>query len=71
MQYTERELIQRAIRTTLSRGYAVGQPRWTAVKNLFGVGQNEAQVICENYGFDPDAVVGLLDYYPNPTGEKR
>ena len=65
MQYTERELIQRALRRTFDRGYGLGQPRWVAVKDLFSVGKNEAHDICTNYGFNPETLVGFGNEDPH------
>ena len=58
MKYSERELIQRAIRN--AKPFACPEPRWVMVKRVFGTGSTVSSQICEKYGFDPDKEVKPL-----------
>lgn len=60
IQYSERELIKRAIRTVRPTYPAPRKARWVLVKGLFGTGQTVSRAICSRYGFDPDAEIGAL-----------
>lgn len=50
--YSERELIQRAIKK--AKPFARKNPRWIMIKRLFGTGKHVSRAICTKYGFDPD-----------------
>jgi hypothetical protein len=65
IQYTERDLIQRAInsatawhRSTCIDGTAAPKPRWAIVRDLFGCGSTIATAICYRYGYDPEKMIG-------------
>ena len=53
--YDERELIQRAIRS--AKPAFEPSPRWVMVKLVFRTGQGVSEMICREYGFDPDEEV--------------
>jgi hypothetical protein len=52
--YSERELIQRAIRSLDRRGGSL--PRYVRVKQLFVTDSEASRAICYKYGFDPDKI---------------
>ena len=58
--YSERQLIQRAIKKARPRYGKRGKPRWALVKDLFGTGQTVSTAICTKYGFDPDKDISPL-----------
>ena len=65
VQYSERDLIQRAINQASSHhtymvamDRAVNKFRWEIVKKLFACGSTQAEAICWKYGYDPDKMVG-------------
>jgi len=55
IRYSERELIQRAIKQ--ARPLTGRTARWVMVKRVFGTGRTVSRVLCEKYGFDPDKTV--------------
>lgn len=57
--YSERELIQRAIRQ--AKPFSGSYPRWVMVKRVFGTGYHASTAICEKYGFDPDKQIRIYD----------
>lgn len=50
--YSERDLIQRAIKQ--AKPFAAKTPRWVMVKHVFGTNHTVSTAICTRYGFDPD-----------------
>ncbi len=36
----------------------IGRPLWASVAETFGLGSNLATMLCERFGFDPDAPTG-------------
>ena len=54
IQYSDEELVNRAMRNLKSQKIDSEEPRWVCVKNTFGVGSTVARAMCEKYGMDPD-----------------
>ena len=48
---TDAELVERAVRRAKPKK---GEPRWRAVKRVFGVGSKSSSKLCERFGLDPD-----------------
>ena len=68
IKYSERELIQRAIKQ--AKPFAAKTPRWVLVKRVFGTGQTVSRAICTKYGFDPDKELSpLLELYEDSYKE--
>ena len=60
IQYTERELIQRAIRAARPENGSRHLERWVLVKQIFCTGSQVSRAICSKYGFDPDQEIAPL-----------
>ena len=52
--YTERELIQRALKRAKPEPGERDTPRWVLAKRTFGTGETVSRLICFRFGFDPD-----------------
>lgn len=60
IQYTESELIQRAIRAARPENGSRHLKRWMLVRRLFCTGSQVSSAICSKYGFDPDQEIAPL-----------
>lgn len=47
------ELLSRAVRGARAKR---GQPHWTAISDVFGLGSTYSAQLCRRYGVDPEAV---------------
>jgi ribosomal protein S13 len=53
-EFTERELIERAVRNARPKNRNSYKTRWIVMKDVFGVGSGVANAICREFGLDPD-----------------
>jgi hypothetical protein len=47
------ELLCRAVR---GAKFKIGQPRWTGVSDVFGLGSTYSAQLCRRFGMDPDEI---------------
>lgn len=60
IQYTDSELIQRAICAARPQNGSQPLERWVLVKRIFCTGSQVSRAICSNYNFDPDKEIAPL-----------
>lgn len=53
-EFTERELLERALRNIRGKGLRGYNTRWIRVKETFGVGSGVANALCREFGLDPE-----------------
>lgn len=54
-QREDEELLRRAVRCATGPGHC---PRWSYVRNIFGVGSSTAAELCRRFDVDPDELRG-------------
>lgn len=53
-EFTERELLGRAVRNAKPKNRNSYKARWIVIKSTFGVGSGVANALCREFDLDPD-----------------
>jgi len=54
VEFTERELLERAVRNARPKNRNAYKTRWIVIKSVFGVGSGVANALCREFDLDPD-----------------